>query len=147
VSLLNYTTTIAASKTAAEVQAMLAKAGARSVMTEYDSAGSATGVAFTITVPGGVETYSLPVRADRVLTVLQRQKVERRYSTPDHAERVAWRIVKDWLEAQLAIVATEMVSLPQVMLPYMHADATGATVFEVYDRQRQLGPSGGDGHR
>jgi hypothetical protein len=69
--------------------------------------------------------------------VLKRDRTtQARYSTPEHAERVAWRIVKDWLEAQLAIIKTEMVTLDQVMLPYMRGD-NGATIYEIY-RDQQL---------
>ena len=34
------------------------------------------------------------------------------------SERTAWRIVKDWVEAQMALVETRMVTVPQVFLPY-----------------------------
>jgi hypothetical protein len=34
------------------------------------------------------------------------------------AVRVAWRIVKDWVEAQMALVETQMVSTQDVFLPY-----------------------------
>jgi hypothetical protein len=34
------------------------------------------------------------------------------------AIRTAWRIVKDWTEAQLAIIETRMVKTEQVFLPY-----------------------------
>jgi hypothetical protein len=34
------------------------------------------------------------------------------------AVRTAWRIVKDWTEAQLAIIETRMVTTEQVFLPY-----------------------------
>ena len=37
--LLNYTTTIAAHKTIAEIQQMLAKAGANAILSEYDEQG------------------------------------------------------------------------------------------------------------
>ena len=63
--------------------------------------------------------------------MLLREKVAPRFKTPEQAERVAWRILKDWLEAQLALVQTEMVSLDCVMLPYMQAD-DGRTVYELY---------------
>jgi hypothetical protein len=49
----------------------------------------------------------------------------------EQAERVAWRIVKDWLAAQLAILETEMVSVQQVFLPYF-LDRQGRTLYEVY---------------
>jgi hypothetical protein len=34
------------------------------------------------------------------------------------AVRTAWRIVKDWVEAQMALVETQMVTTQQVFLPY-----------------------------
>ena len=34
------------------------------------------------------------------------------------AIRTSWRIVKDWVEAQLAIIETRMVKTEQVFLPY-----------------------------
>jgi hypothetical protein len=34
------------------------------------------------------------------------------------AVRTAWRIVKDWVEAQMALVETQMVTTQEVFLPY-----------------------------
>lgn len=136
--LLNYTTQVPANRTVNEIIAMLAKAGAHSTMARYGSGGRAEAVTFAIDTPGGVRTYAMPIDPAKVLAVLTRDpKVDKRAKTPDQAERVAWRIVKDWLEAQLAIIATEMVTLDQVMLPYMHAE-DGRTVYELV-RDRQLG--------
>lgn len=132
--LLNYTTTIAAGKTAGEMQAMLAKAGATHVQTTYEN-GAPAGLLFTIGTPAGVRTFALPVNADAVTAVLRKQGVPQKYRTPDQAERVAWRILKDWLAAQLAIIATEMVTLDQVMLPYM-TDGSGKTVYDLYAQQQ-----------
>lgn len=131
--LLNYTTTVAAEKTVAEVQRMLAKAGARQIMTDYNGSGAATGVTFSIDDGDGVRAFTLPVRTDRVHAVMSRYEsgIPNRYQSKEQAERVAWRIAKDWLEAQLAIVETEMVTFTQVMLPYMRA-ASGSTLYELY---------------
>jgi hypothetical protein len=38
---------------------------------------------------------------------------------PRRAGRVAWRILKDWVEAQLALVEAELVDVAEIMLPYM----------------------------
>lgn len=35
------------------------------------------------------------------------------------AERVAWRIVHDWVQAQLALVEVSMATVPQIFLPYV----------------------------
>ena len=136
--LLNYTTQIDATKTAAEVQAILAKAGATEVAMKYDN-GRPAAVIFRAPTPFGPREFTLPIHTDKVLAVLQRQKVQPKFQTTEQAERVAWRIVKDWVEAQLAIIATEMVTIDQVMLPYMRTD-DGTTVFERYaQNQLQLG--------
>lgn len=136
--LLNYTTTVAATKTIGEVQRMLARAGATQIMSNFDGRGAVTGMAFLIETPLGPRGFKLPVQTERVEAVLKHQRVAPRYRGVEQAERVAWRIVKDWLEAQLAIIETEMVTFDQVMLPYM-TDDRGQTVYELYlDRQLAL---------
>lgn len=136
--LLNYTTTVAASRTIGQVQGLLVEAGARSVMTNYDEVGRATGIAFSIVTMHGPRSFMLPIAPERVEAVLKRERVKPHYQTPEQAERIAWRIVKDWLEAQLAIIRTEMVTLDQVMLPYM-TGALGRSVYELYvDEQLAL---------
>lgn len=143
--LLNYTTEVPAMRTIGAVQALLVEAGARSIQTDYDGVGNPIGLAFMVETIHGPRGFVLPVQSHRVLAVLKKdKKVAPRYRTPEQAERVAWRIVKDWLEAQLAIIQTEMVTLDQVMLPYMRGHADGRTIYELYlDQQLALtaGPS------
>ena len=43
----------------------------------------------------------------------------RRLCDQTQAVRVAWRIIKDWVEAQMALVDTSMVKTEEVFLPYM----------------------------
>jgi hypothetical protein len=141
--LLNYTTSVAVTRTVGQVQGLLVEAGARAIMAQYDPVGNVTGLSFAVEGPMGLQHYALPVQTDRARAVLQRDKVPARYQTPEHAERVAWRILKDWVEAQLALLRTEMVTLDQVMLPYMQAD-DGRTVYELYLDQ-QLALTAGEG--
>lgn len=144
-ALLNYTTKITTAKTAAEVQQILAKAGASQVMLTYAD-GEASGLAFTTMTEFGPRSFVLPVNADPVLAVLRKDKVPRTLCTREHAARVGWRIVKDWIEAQLALIQTEMVTLDQVMLPYM-TDETGTTVWTRYlDQGRLALPKGDEQH-
>jgi hypothetical protein len=144
--LLNYTTQVAAMKTVAEVQAKLAKAGAMETATSYVE-GRPVAVMFRAPTPFGPREYELPVDRDKVLAVLKQQpKVPARYVNPDQAERIAWRILKDWVEAQLAIIETAMVTIDQVMLPYMRTD-DGRTVFDRYRSNQFTLTGGSDEHR
>jgi hypothetical protein len=133
--LLNYTTQIAAEKTVAEIQSILAHAGAHAIMTEYGANAVLVGVSFKIATPFGPTAYSLPCDIAAVHKLLERQmragKVPRRLVTPEQAARVGWRIIKDWIEAQLALVQTQMVTLDQVFLPYARTN-NGETVYQRY---------------
>jgi len=53
-----------------------------------------------------------------------------KYRTREHAARVAWRICKDWIEAQLAIVDAEMADMMEIFLPYAQTES-GETLYEV----------------
>lgn len=135
--LLNYTTSVAVNRTVAEITKRLVKAGARGIAQEFDGTGRLIGLDFAIQFGPEMLRYALPCRIDAVAEVLRKQRVEKRYLTREHAERVAWRILGDWVAAQLAIIETGMVTIQQVMLPYMRTD-DGSTVFERFEVQRQL---------
>jgi hypothetical protein len=93
--LLNYTTSVPVNRTVGLIQRLLVEAGARQVMTSHNEVGQPIGFAFAINTVLGLRHFHLPVNADRVETVLKREGVRPSLSTPEHSERVAWRIVKD----------------------------------------------------
>ncbi|HEY9351639.1 MAG TPA: hypothetical protein VIP28_00250 [Nocardioides sp.] len=151
-TVLNYTTKIAATKTVGEIQAMLAKAGASRIATDYED-GGASGLTFSLTTPHGPKLFSLPVdvRAMHRLLVSECNDGKLRsggvsiavLTSREHAERVAWRVMKDWLEAQLALVQTQMVQIDQVLLPYLHVDGD-TTLYAAYrERESALAIEGG----
>ena len=134
--ILNYTTSINANKTVAEIQGILAKAKAQAIMTEYDGDGTLKAINFRIKTQFGLMTFCLPGNAQKVYQVLVRQRVAPKMRTKEQAARVAWRITKDWLEAQLAMVQAEMVDLEQVFLPYIQDPNTGFSHYETLKERR-----------
>lgn len=58
-------------------------------------------------------------------------------ATPEQAERVAWRILKDWTEAQMALLDIEMVRFEEIFLPYIETN-TGQTVYERLEEKQFL---------
>jgi hypothetical protein len=126
----NYTTGVAADRSAAEIERMLVAAGARNISRDYDEKGRGTGLAFAMDGPGGLQIYRLPVRLAGMQHALARESKERRYLSMEHAEKVAWRCVRDWVRAQLALAAAGLVTVDEIMLPYaLVGDQT------VYDRE------------
>jgi hypothetical protein len=142
-ALLNYSTSIAPEKTIAEIQAKLAKAGAFQILHEYHKGtGELIGLSFRIETEFGNLAFELPARIDAVEAVLQKQfkrgDVRRGFTKREQAVRVAWRILKDWIEAQLALIETGMVSVEQIFLPFCQS-ANGETLFEAIKRKRFAG--------
>lgn len=148
---LNYSTSVPVARTVGEVQAMLSGHDANAVAIRYRDK-VPVGVSFQLTTPHGERTFTLPVDVDAVQRLLAAQARAGKFkasvprggwATPEHAARVAWRVVKDWLAAQLAIIEAQMATLDQVMLPYLHVDGQ-ATLYEVYREREQRAIEGGE---
>lgn len=135
--IMNYTTKVDVFATLGEIQGQLVKHGAKKIMQDYDNDGHITALSFLIDTPNGPRGVKMPANVSAVRNVLTKQKVK---CDRDQAERVAWRIVKDWVAAQMAILESEMVQMDEIFLPYMLNDK-GQTLFQCY-RQNQLSIGG-----
>ncbi|MBQ8371542.1 MAG: hypothetical protein IJX38_01195 [Clostridia bacterium] len=132
--LLNYTTKVDVYTTIGAIQGCLVRHGARKIMQDYDSLGKPQALCFVIDTKFGMRGIKLPANVEAVHKVLERQKVK---CDREQAERVAWRILKDWVEAQMAILESEMVQMDEIFLPYMVAN-DGATAYELYQNNQLL---------
>jgi hypothetical protein len=139
--ILNYTTKVDAPVTIAEITLKLVKHGARKILQEYEPDGRIHAISFTVMTPAGERGIRMPAKAEAVLKVLTRQKVK---ADINQAERVAWRDIKDWVEAQLALLETEMVSMEEAFFPYLLDDSGEKTLFDAY-REKQALLTGGEG--
>lgn len=136
--ILNYSTSISAEKTVTEIQRILAKAKAEAILCDYND-GVLTSVSFRVRVPFGVMSFRLPANVEKVYAVLVRdRRIPASKRTMEQASRVAWRILKDWLDAQMALIAAEMVSLEQVFLPYAQ-NQEGVTLYDALAESRFRG--------
>lgn len=149
--ILNYTTKIAPEQTISEIQKMLSRHGVAAIMTEYDGPHVAA-VSFKMVVEGRPMGFKLPCNWRAVLEIFNAKADSRTIHDPKRAARIkgereaqairtAWRIIKDWIEAQLALVEVNMVSVPQVFLPYaMTSDGQTLAEKVLNDPSRMLGP-------
>lgn len=138
--LLNYTTEISVEKTIGEIYAMLSRSKIQQIRSDYDGAGNVTAIAFSVMTSHGVIPFLLPINVRAAAAVLNRQAqaraIPRRFiNDVDQARRVAWRIVRQWLEAQLALVTLDMAKIEEVFLPYAQ-NSEGKTVFEVFTESK-----------
>jgi hypothetical protein len=142
-NIANYTTTVTAMKSIGEIQGILVAHGAKHILMDYDE-GEPIGIAFISNTAYGDIPFRLPANIDKVQSILNKQRVRTTVSR-ELAARVAWRILKDWVRAQVAILETEMVSIDQVFLPYMQT-GKGKTLYEVMLEHRLQLPKGENNH-
>ena len=114
----NYTTKVDVYTSIGEIQGALARHGATKIMIDYDN-GKPQAIAFGIDTPAG---------PDGTLRVFAAQKIK---ADREQAEMTAWRNVRDWVLAQMALIESCDVPMQQIFLPYM-ADDRGRTVYELY---------------
>ena len=143
-TMLPYSTGVAVSKTVAEIQAMLVAMGAKGVQFNYNGQGEITTVLFLINSKCGDIGYQLPIDTDRAYEAMKKLIIKRSYKNREQAQRVAWRAVRNWLEAQMALMKINMVEAEQVFLPYMKT-TDGGTVYDHYLKGRTVFLALGEG--
>jgi hypothetical protein len=140
--ILNYTTKIDPLKTISEIQYILAKAGARTVNIDFDDSGRPEAVTFSIKLVDNWINFRLPSNHAGVWSVLDEDReVPRSLKTEDQARRVGWRITKDWVAAQMAIIDARQAELAEVFLPYA-VMPNGRTLFQEVQAGRMMLGSG-----
>lgn len=119
--ILNYTTIIDTEQTIGEIQKMLSKHGVTAMMTEYEGS-QVSAVSFRMNIDGKQMGFKLPCNWRAVREVFKDQGItyvkHKDKSLDNQSIRTAWRVIKDWIEAQLALVEINMVTIPQIFLPY-----------------------------
>lgn len=108
-------------------QDALMHAGASGIQLEFED-GRVVGLSFSIKFGAKQIFFRLPVNWRNFKNVLIKEKIGRA-DDDDYCYRVAWACTKDWIEAQMAFVESENVSITQVFLPYALTDE-GMTLFE-----------------
>lgn len=128
-AILNYTTSIDSEKTISEIQKCLVKHGASKIVTDYQD-GVPSAVTFCLTINQNLVGFALPANYEGVLMSMKKdKKVPNRLCTKEQALKVSWRIVKDWVEAQMAIVEAKLADVAEVFLPYA-ITKSGTTLYK-----------------
>lgn len=134
----NYTTKVDVYTSLGEIQGALARNGATKIMVDYVD-GKPTALSFAMLSAGAMRGFTLPAPVAGTLRAFERQRVK---PDPVQAEMTAWRNVRDWVLAQMALVESCDVPIDQVFLPYL-ADSQGRTLYQVYESGQLLIGDGG----
>lgn len=135
----NYTTKVDLYTSIGEIQGALARHGATKIMIDYDN-GLPVAISFGLQTPAGARGFCLPAAVEGTLRVFQREKLK---ADRQQAEMTAWRNVRDWVLAQMALIECCDVAVEEVFFPYM-ADRNGRTMYQLYESEQLLLENGKD---
>ncbi len=107
-----------------KIQSMLSSNGADKIMFDYKE-GRVVAITFSLIIDGKNMGFRLPALVENVTEILYGG--EDRWGNPkkitdaqrEQAYKTAWANIRDWIDAQLALVATRQVKVNHVFLPYM----------------------------
>jgi len=117
------------SQSLAKIQQNLVDHGATGFMVEYEKGtGRIEALKFLLDINDNRLSFNLPVDWRAFQEVLKKDNV-RRWDEDDYCYRVAWANLRDWVDSQMALFETRMVSLPQIFLPYVETK-DGTTLFQ-----------------
>jgi hypothetical protein len=136
--LKNYTSGVPVDRSVAMIEHLLVTHGARQVMKQYDPSGHLTGICWLLSVNGHNDVpFKLPARLAHCERVLldnlgprARQNKDAVKKTREQAGRTAWKIVFDWVEAQMAMIDLAQVDAMEVFLPYIYDPGKQVTYYE-----------------
>lgn len=134
-ALKNYTSKVPVSQSVTYIERCLVKNGARNIMKEYDADGRCDGICFIIPINGFETPFRLPAQVANCERVLMGMTTSRTQSEtiakiPKQAERTAWKILSDWVEAQMAMIELAQVEVMEVFMPYLYDPSSKQTFFQ-----------------
>jgi hypothetical protein len=99
-------------------------------MVDYNETGEPTGITFTVKVGSQEIPFRLPANVQKVEQIFINMRVKKPEKWNSDYEQVmkriqkqasmtAWRTIKDWIDAQMAFIETDMVTLQELFLPYV----------------------------
>jgi len=132
----NYTTKLSALQSVAKIQEALISHGAVGIQMMYDRDQRISSLAFALPFKDGKNlSFQLPCEWRKFQQVLINQGIKRS-GEDEYAYRVAWANLKDWVLAQMALYETEIVTMPQIFLPFVVTK--NGTLFDQFKDKGQL---------
>jgi hypothetical protein len=132
----NYTTEISADQTIQEIEKILIEHGATDIWKEYIDKKPTT-LNFAIKTDFGKLPIRIMANVEGVKQVLINEKRagkikigQWRLENDDHARNVAWRVKKDWIDAQMAIIDAEKVKIERVFFADIYDMQKKRTLYE-----------------
>jgi hypothetical protein len=136
----NYTSSVAATRSVSHIEECLARHGAQSVIKQYGEDRRLAAVSFYMGIREKLIPFRLPAKVDQVEKILH--SAMKRSPRPgaliklkEQAERTAWKIISDWVDAQMALIELQQADMAEVFMPYMWNERVGQSFYQIASKK------------
>lgn len=131
--LKNYTTTIDSSKSISEITNFIVDVGATDISQSFAEK-ECVAIRFIINHNGHSVIYKLQANPDAAYDILikgrKRINAEIKQKVKKQAFKTAWRILRDWVDVQCALIKLGQATPMQLFLSYAYDPASDSTVYD-----------------
>jgi hypothetical protein len=134
----NYTSSVQADRSIAQIERKLVVAGARNIAKQYDEQHRVSGLVFDLPVGEGEHKKTVPValpaRVERVAEAIMatyRRGPRDKQKIYQQSERTAWKLMLDWVDVQLSLIELNQAEPAEVFMPYFVC-AGKKTMYQVF---------------
>lgn len=131
--LKNYTTTISVSRSISEIMDFLVDIGATNISQDFEDK-NCTAIKFVIVHFGESVIYRLKANPESAYKLLISEKKRINKDVEEKVKKqsymTAWRIIRDWVYAQCALIKLDQATPLQLFLSYAYDPAKDSTFYE-----------------
>lgn len=127
------------------ISTILAQHKAKKITFDYDDAGRAVSLEFMVTLNGQQYRFRLPARFDKAKPLVEKARQEAgswrlsEKALDEQSYRAVWATIRDWVDAQCALIDIGASSIEETFMPYLIIDeGSGRTMFDVFAEQKAL---------
>ena len=135
--LKNYTSNVPSNKSVMHIEGCLASHGAQSVIKQYSQERKLVAISFFMQMKAQEKLvpFRLPAKVEQVEKILRSNIKRPRPGTlknlAEQAERTAWKIISDWIDAQMALVELNQAEIGEIFLPFMWNEKLGQSFYQI----------------
>ena len=140
----NYTTQIEVEKTIMEIEKILIKFKAQGIYKEYEGS-RIKSIMFFLLQDGQKIPFKIPMSLEKSRTIISKivheGKLPSRFLNEplrtEQGERVAWRVIKDWIDSQLSLLEMEFADAIEILLPYAYNVVEDKTMYQKFIEHKE----------
>jgi len=121
-NLKNYTTSTPVINSINRIEYRLSQAGAVHISKSYDN-NRPVGIMFQIMINNYPMIFKLPARQEKVYEFMRKQRKNPPTKVQEdsirlQADKVAWKILSDWVDIQISLIQLDQAEIIELFLPY-----------------------------